>query len=101
MLGILIFLIIALFLVLLFLNIYFRVKVLKYYKILVQNKVEFDAIHLFNRKKMEAEVYPKYPDLQEEITLFANYIKYSVRMGTLLVALITLLGAVLMYYRQD
>ena len=56
--------VLALFAAMVFLNVYFRVKVLKSYKVLVQNRVEFGAAHLFNRKKMETEIYPKYPHMQ-------------------------------------
>ena len=48
-------LIIALFVALLFLNIYFRIKVLKAHKILIKNRVEFETAHFFSKKKMEEE----------------------------------------------
>ncbi len=83
----------------LFINVYFRAKVLKTYKRLVQNRVEFGAAHLFNRKKMEAEVLPKYPHMRQDILDFSNHIQYSIRMASVLIALITLFGAVLMYFR--
>ena len=92
-------LIIGLFVAMLFLNIYFRVKVMKSYKKLVQNRVEFGATHLFNKKKMEEEIFPKYPHMKEEIQTFSSHMQYSIRMATVLVALITLFGGILMYYR--
>lgn len=92
-------LIIGLFVAMLFLNVYFRIKVLKSYKILVQNQVEFNASHLFNKKKMEEEIYPKYPNMKKEIMTFVSHLRYSIRMATVLITLITLFGAVLMYYR--
>lgn len=91
--------VIALFIAMLFLNIYFRVKVLKTYKKLVQNRVEFKARDLFNQQKMEAEVYPKYPHMREDIETFSRHIQYSIKMATVLIALITAFGAILMYYR--
>lgn len=94
-------LVIGLFVAMLFLNIYFRVKVLKAYKVLVQNEVEFGAKHVFNKSKMEAEIYPKYPHLQEEIATFVNHIQYSTRMATVLITLITLFGGILMYFRES
>ncbi len=99
MYRLLIFLVIGLFLAMLFLNIYFRVKVLKTYRRLVENQVEFGAAHLFNRKKMEEEIYPKYPEMKKDIDIFVRHIRYSIRMATVLIALITLFGAILMYYR--
>lgn len=93
--------VIALFAAMLFLNVYFRVKVLKSYKILVKNRVEFGAAHLFNKKKMEEEVLPKYPQMRKEIETFTSHIQYSMRMATVLIALITLFGAILMWYRHE
>ena len=91
--------VLSLFAAMLFVNIYFRVKVLKTYKILKQNKVEFGSAHLFNKKRMEAEIFPRYPHMKAEITTFTSHIHYSIKMATVLIALLTLFGAILMYYR--
>ena len=99
MLTILITIVIGLFIAMLFVNVYFRVKVLKTYKILVKNRVEFGAAHLFNKKKMEEEIFPKYPHMKEEIQTFSSHMQYSIRMATVLIVLITLFGGILMYYR--
>ncbi len=94
-------LIIGLFVAMLFVNVYFRVRVFKSYKILVQNDVEFDATHMFNKEKMAKEIFPKYPDQQENIEIFVNHIQYSIKMASVLAALITLFGGVLMWYRYE
>ncbi len=99
MFVLLISLVIGMFVAMLFLNVYFRVRVLKVYKILVQNEVQFDARHLFNKTKMDADIIPKYPKQKENIELFVRHIRYSIRMATVLIFLITLFGAILMYYR--
>ena len=91
--------VIGLFLAMLFLNLYFRAKVLKVYRVLVQNRVEFGAAHLFNKRRMAEEVFPKYPHMQTEIETFVRHLSYSIRMATVLLFLITLFGAILMYYR--
>lgn len=91
-------LVIGLFVAMLFLNVYFRVKVLKSYKTLVQNEVQFTARHVFSDEKMNAEVLPKYPHLKTEIQTFARHLRYSIKMATVLLALITLFGAILMQY---
>jgi hypothetical protein len=91
-------LVIGLFVAMLFLNIYFRVKVLKAYKVLVQNEVEFSARHVFNRQHLEAEILPQYPHLRKEVLAFTNHLRYSIKMATVLLVLITLFGAVLMQY---
>ncbi len=99
MVGFLIFLVIGLFAALLFLNVYFRVKVLKKYKYLVNNRVEFKTTDIFNKEKMETEVYPKYPKHKHEIAEFVRHIKYSVNVAILLILLITIFGGILMYTR--
>ncbi len=91
--------IIGLFAGLLFLNIYFRVKVIRIYRKLVENRVQFGAAHFFNPVRLEEEVMQKYPEQRENIETFISHIRYSMRLATILIALITLFGAVLMYYR--
>ncbi|MEM6318335.1 MAG: hypothetical protein AAF960_11740 [Bacteroidota bacterium] len=93
--------VIGLFIAMLFVNIYFRIRVMKVYKVLVQNRVEFDASHIFNDQKMAAEIYPRYPAQVENIKTFVNHIRYSIKMATVLTTLITAFGAILMYYRHD
>lgn len=92
--------VIGLFVAMLFLNLYFRVKVLRTYRKLAENRVEFGAAHLFNREKMEKEIIPLYPHMRREIEDFVNHMRYSIRMATVLIALITLFGAILMYFRE-
>lgn len=89
----------ALFVALMFLNFYFRIKVFKLYRKLVENRVEFGAAHLFNRDKLEAEIIPRYPGMQHEIRTFCSHILYSVKLATGLIILITALGALLMFAR--
>ena len=91
----------GIFAAMLFLNIYIRVKAFKYYRKLVEARVEFGAAHLFNREKMEKEIYPKYPNSRADIDAFVHHIRRSMRMATVLIALITLFGAILMYYRHE
>lgn len=100
MLELLIFIVGALFLALLFLNLYFRIKVLKSYKILVQNKVEFEASHFFNPKKMKAEIISRYPHLEKEITTFVRHIQYSIKLASVFLLLITIFGGILMYFKD-
>lgn len=99
MYTLLISIVIGLFVAMLFVNLYFRAKVLKVYGILVRNKVEFGAAHIFNRKKLEEEILPRYPQFRQEIETFVRHMKYSIQMASVLLALITAFGAILMYYR--
>ena len=92
--------IIALFAAMLFLPVSFRGQALNRYTRLVQNRVEFGAAHLFNRQRMEQEILPKYPAMRQDILDFSNHMQYSIKMASVLIALITLFGAVLMYFRD-
>ena len=92
--------VIALFLAMLFLNLYFRVKVMKAYRQLVQAEVDFSAKQIFSKKLIETELVPKYPGQAEQIRTFSRYLISSIRMGTVLLALITLFGGILMWYRE-
>jgi hypothetical protein len=91
----------GIFAAMLFLNIYIRVKAFKYYRKLVQAKVEFGAAHIFNQEKMAQEIYPKYPDSRADIDAFVHHIRRSMRIATILIALITLFGGILMWYRHE
>jgi hypothetical protein len=91
--------VIGLFVAMLFVNLYFRAKVFRVYGILVRNRVEFGASHIFNRKKLEEEILPKYPQFRNEIETFISHMRYSIRMASVLLALITAFGAILMYFR--
>lgn len=98
MFKVLLFFIIGLFVAMLFVNVYFRAKVLKTYGRLVKNRVEFSAVHVFNRKKLEEEILPKYPNQRQDILDFSNHMQYSIKMASVLIALITAAGALLMYF---
>ena len=99
MYTLLISIVIGLFVAMLFVNLYFRAKVMKVYGILVRNKVQFGAAHIFNRQKLEEEILPKYPNFRTEIESFIRHMRYSIHMASVLLLLITLFGAILMYFR--
>ncbi len=101
MFQILVAFIIGLFVAMLFVNVYFRVKVLKSYKKLVQQRVEFGVKDILNKEKIEKEVIPKYPHAAQDIRDFTTHIRNSIKMGTVLIVLITAFGAVLMWYRHS
>jgi hypothetical protein len=97
----LIIIVISLFIAMLFLNIYFRVNVFKQYKYLTQNDIDFGPKHIFDDQKMKKEILPRYPGHEEQILAFTSNLRKSIKMATVLVALITLFGAILMYYRHE
>jgi hypothetical protein len=97
MVNFLLFLILAIFAALLFLNIYFRVKVFKVYKRLVQNRVDFKPVHFVSKERLEAEILPKYPEHKADILIFISHIRFSVSLASVLVALSTAFCAILMF----
>ena len=86
------------FLGLLGLNIYFRARVLKAYRLLVRGRVEFDATDMLSQEKIE-KIVRENPAHEQEIRAFTGGIRRSMSLATLLILLITCLGAVLMWYR--
>lgn len=94
-------LIIGLFVAMVAVNIYFRIKVMKAYNKLARNKVQFGIKDILNKEKVKNEVIPRYPHMEKEILDFSNHMRYSVKMGTVLIVLITAFGAVLMWYRNE
>lgn len=83
------------FIALFFLNFYFRAKILKVYKVLVNNRIEFSAKHIFNKEKMESEVLSRYPAFRNEILSFSNHIKKSIVIAATLVFAIVIAGFIL------
>ena len=82
----------------LFVNIYFRVRVLKAYKKLVKARVEFDATDMLNERRID-EIVRRYPQHEQIIRDFTGGIRSSMSIATALIVLITALGATLMWYR--
>jgi hypothetical protein len=91
--------VIILFLAMLGVNLYFRAKVLRAYRILLMNEVDFTPGQIFSTERVEDEIVPAYPAQAEEIRNFSNYLRRSIRMTTVLMALITTFGGILMWYR--
>ena len=92
--------VIALFLAMLFVNLYFRAKVLRAYRDLVRTDVDFTAAQILSERRMEEEVVTAYPAHAGAIRAFGNNLRRSIRMATVLVLLITLFGGILMWYRN-
>jgi hypothetical protein len=87
------------FCVLLFLNLYFRVKVLKHYKVLIANKVQFNVKDILDLNKIKTVVIPRYPHCQEAILGFVTHIRKSIILAGALLIIITLCWSILNYYR--
>jgi hypothetical protein len=92
-------LVITAFVMMLFFNIYFRVKVFKYYKILVENRVQIDVKDLLNINKIKEEVIPRYPKFEKEILAFIYNIRNSIFIAMGLIVVITLCWSILHKYK--
>ncbi|MDX1477604.1 MAG: hypothetical protein R3301_07835 [Saprospiraceae bacterium] len=76
------------------LNVYFRVKVWKSWRVLSQRGVEFAATDIFSGRKLRA-VIAKYPDSRDEILSYARHMQYSIWMASAFVILIIIFGMAL------
>ena len=83
---------------LLLVNVLFRVRVLRSYKRLVQARVEFDAREMLTAERVEA-IVARHPTHERDIRAFTGGIRRSLSIATLLIVMITALGATLMWYR--
>jgi len=92
--------VIALFVAMLAVNLYFRAKVLRAYRKLIMNRVDFTPGQIFSTARVEDEIIPAYPEQAQEIRDFSNYLRRSIQMTTVLMALITAFGGILMWYRN-
>jgi hypothetical protein len=80
-------------------NVYFRVKVLKHYKYLVQNNVEFQAMDIFNKQKINEVVVKRYPQHRDHILAFIDNIRKSINIAIILVTLVSIASGILYYYK--
>mgnify|MGYP000119924735 FL=1 len=91
----------TLFVAMLAVNLYFRAKVLRSYRVLVQNEVDFTPGQIFSKLRVEDEIIPRYPNSAEAIRNFSNYLQLSIKMTTVLMTLITAFGGILMWFRHE
>ena len=92
-------LILGTFAAIVFLNLYFRIKVLHHYRKLRDSNVEFDPTHLLNHERLRAEVLPKYPEHADDMMAFAKHIQFSLWCASALIVLISAFAAVYMFIK--
>jgi len=83
------------FLGILLLNLYMRVKVLKYYRMLTKDRVDFSIKQMMSEKLLKEEVLPKYPKHKETILKFSRNVKRSMAYASIILMLIIYLGITL------
>ena len=79
-------------------NVYFRARVLRAYRQLSRAGVEFDARDMLTEARVR-DLIRQFPSHEVAIRQFTGGIRNSMTIATALIAAITLLGAVLMWYR--
>ena len=67
----------SIFLVLLVVNLYFRIKILKIYQRLVQGEVDFPPSYVLNKQKLTEDIIPKYPDYKDDILGLHKHLRIS------------------------
>ena len=86
--------------ILLLANVFYRVKTFRTFKKLADLGVGFTKDHVFDRKLLEQEVLPKFPKHKALILEHVNSMKMSFRISSMCMFVLTVCGAVLMYYRK-
>ena len=89
----------SIFVVLLFMNLYFRIKLLKTYRRLVEGQVEFPPSMIFKTKQLEQEIVPKYPKYKDEILSFSRHLNFSVRIAFVVFLIALFIGYQYIKYR--
>jgi hypothetical protein len=79
------------FIVVILINLYFRLRVLSYYKYLVKNEIEFNIVDIFNKEKLNKMVTFQEPVHRNHILSFAKFLKIGVYLISLIIILITFL----------
>ena len=87
------------FIVLLFLNLYFRIKLLGIYRKLREGHVEFPTSIILNTQKLKEEIVPKYPGYEREIISFSRHLKFSLRVAFVVFIIALFLGYMYVKFR--
>jgi hypothetical protein len=80
------------------LNVYFRLRIFRHYRVLIDNRVEFGTAEIFSEAKME-KVIARHPDLKDAITKFCRNMRFTMWMATVFVILVIILWFVLLRHR--
>jgi len=93
------FILAILFLLVLVFNLFLRLKVLKHYRVLTKNRVDFSMKQMLNEKLLKEEVLPKYPKHRDTILSFSRNVKRS--MGIASIILIFIIFFALQLFRNQ
>ncbi len=95
----LLYIVFALFGAMLILNVYFRLKVMRSYRKMVQAGVEARARDLMVKETLETKIIPTYPEHEDVIREFVAHLRNGFRMTSVLLGLVVLFGYILMKFR--
>lgn len=70
-------------------------KVMKSYRYLSRNNIEFSIVHIFNSEKLKSEILPNYPNDKQKILEFVNHIQKSIKLASLIILGIVIAGVCL------
>lgn len=96
----LLYLVLGLFGVLLIANVYFRYKVMRSYRKMVQAGVQAKAGELMNSKTLEEKIIPAHPQSEAIIREYVGALKNGFRLAIGLLALVLIFGYILMKFRN-
>ena len=94
------YIIIALFVSMLILNLYFRLKVMRAYRDMVKAGIEIRARDLLNSQTLETQIIPANKEHEKEIRTFVKHLKNGFKMTSVLLGLVVLFGYILMKTRS-
>lgn len=83
-----------------FINIYFRLKVIRIYKILMQKGISVSAGQLVSKEKMEKELTVKFPEQKELLLDLRKQIIRSLALAATLWLIVLVIGLVVYLTRN-
>ena len=83
--------------VFLFMNLIFRVQLLKTFKEMQRRRIEMEWAWLFDRDKREQYIYPRYEDERPLIERFSGQLRRSLRWGAIVFVSLSTLAAILIF----
>ena len=81
-------------------NVFFRIKTFRTFKKLAENGVAFGKEHVFDKHRMQKEIIDRHPEYKDLINKHVRSMKMSMNISMLSMVVLTICGAVLMYYRK-
>ena len=91
--------VISIFVVLLVINLFFRIKILRIYHRLVAGEVDFPPSYILNKEKLQNEIVPKYPSHEKDIMGLHKVLKTSLSVAFVVFIISLFIGYQYVKYR--